>query len=647
MNNSFRYDINGLRAYAVILVVLFHFGILGFSGGFIGVDIFFVISGFLMTKIITDQIQNKKFSLIKFYLARGIRILPALLFLTFIIAIIGWFILIPEEYKNYAKHAFSSINFLSNLIYYKESGDYFSIDTHNKILLHTWSLSVEWQFYIILPIVLIFFSKISKSKNIFSLLIVGSFVLSLILSYIITQKNQMFSFYMIPTRAWEMLAGGLVYLYCSKINLSQTNKYIFEYLGFSFIIISLILFKSTSPWPSINATLPVVGTMLIIISNNQHSLLTKPKLFQFFGNSSYSIYLWHWPIVFFLSYLSIHSPLSTTIAIILSVFLGWLSYHLIEKTTRKKLSKLSILKSYSILIFTILCLSIVYIYIYKKEGFPDRASKQYIEKTALIKFPFPESGWCFYSVDNIGSLPVGPQGLQCHIGSTKKTAKSVLLFGDSYAGHNIPFWDIIGKKEDLNINSISTNWCYPSLDTGFTGPKSSRAYQQCLINRKFLKENFKKYDAIILAGRWATVYSDPKQVDELQYLIKLINQADIPLIIMDSPHYFGQNIGNIYKRSVWLDTQFQIPLTLNQNADKDANAANHKLQDFTKEFSNILYLSRDDLYAKDHIDSNRIPYSVDGGHISIHGSQASAHFFMNTPTFLKFHKMMNKINSTY
>ncbi|WP_262757980.1 acyltransferase family protein [Acinetobacter gyllenbergii] len=647
MNNSFRYDINGLRAYAVILVILFHFGILGFSGGFIGVDIFFVISGFLMTKIIIDKTQKNSFSLIDFYLARGIRILPALLFLTLVIALIGWFILIPEEYRDYAKHAFSSINFLSNFVYYKEAGDYFTLDTHNKILLHTWSLSVEWQFYIILPIILIFFSKISKNKEILNLLIIISFIISLILSYIITQKNQMFSFYMIPTRAWEMLAGGIVYLNFSKLNLSKTNKYVIEILGFSLIITSLVLFRPTTSWPSINAILPVLGTMLILISNNQESLFTKPQILQFFGNSSYSIYLWHWPIVFFLSYLSINTPSGTIVAILLSVLLGWLSYHFVETPTRKKLSNLSTLKSYSILILVITTLSIIYIYIYKNEGFPNRASPKYIERTKYIKYPFPESGWCFYSVDNIQSLSVGPKGLQCHIGSTKKTAKSILLFGDSYAGHNIPFWDIIGKKEDLNINSISTNWCYPSLGTGFTGPKSSRAYQQCLINRNFLKENFKKYDAIILAGRWATVYQSPEQINELKDLIKKVSQAKIPLIIMDSPYYFGQNIGNIYKRSIWLNSEFKMPSSINQQTDNETNMANLKLQDFTKSFPNTFYLSRSELYSKDHIDNHNVPYSVDGGHISIHGSLASAHFFMNTPTFIKFHEIMNKINSTH
>lgn len=169
IKNKFRYDINGLRAYAVALVVLFHFQILGFSAGFIGVDIFFVISGYLMTKIIIDQLLQDKFSIWKFYLARGIRILPALLTLTVVVASVGWFLLIPEEYKSYGKHAASSITFLSNIIYWRESSDYFSAAAHDKILLHTWSLSVEWQFYIILPIILLIIGKIKKNRNILNL----------------------------------------------------------------------------------------------------------------------------------------------------------------------------------------------------------------------------------------------------------------------------------------------------------------------------------------------------------------------------------------------------------------------------------------------------------------------------------------------
>jgi len=163
-NKNFRYDINGLRAYAVILVVLFHFGIIGFAAGFIGVDIFFVISGFLMTSIVIKSLDKGNFSLLKFYLARGIRIVPALFVVSTIVLILGWFLVLPTDYKALAKHTLSSINFFSNIVYWRESG-YFDTDSHNKALLHTWSLSVEWQFYLVFPIIVALLYKIKKSRN--------------------------------------------------------------------------------------------------------------------------------------------------------------------------------------------------------------------------------------------------------------------------------------------------------------------------------------------------------------------------------------------------------------------------------------------------------------------------------------------------
>ena len=148
---NFRYDINGLRAYAVTLVVLFHFGIPGFAAGFIGVDIFFVISGFLMTSILVKSLESASFSFLKFYLSRAIRIIPALFSICLVLMLLGWFILLPIDYTKLAKHVSASLHFFSNHVYLKESG-YFDTNAFNKALLHTWSLSVEWQFYLPLRI---------------------------------------------------------------------------------------------------------------------------------------------------------------------------------------------------------------------------------------------------------------------------------------------------------------------------------------------------------------------------------------------------------------------------------------------------------------------------------------------------------------
>lgn len=636
---QFRYDINGLRAYAVILVVLFHFQIFGFSAGFIGVDIFFVISGYLMTKIIIDQIMSKNFSIWKFYLARGVRILPALLLLTAVIALVGWFLLIPEDYKSYAKHAASSITFLSNLMYRLESSDYFSVAAHDKILLHTWSLSVEWQFYIILPILLLIIRKINR--NIIHLAILVGFIISLILSYKVSQVSQTTAFYMIPTRAWEMLAGGLVYTYFSKSIFTNSFKNVIEFAGFGLIFISLFIFKKTTLWPSFNAVLPVLGSMLILIANNNNSILTKPKVFQLAGNSSYSIYLWHWPIVFFISYFGVNHNRAIVISgIFLSLFLGWISYKFIETPSRRYLTRISTLKSYTILIIVTGALVGTFTLIFIKAGIPKRASQEYSAKTQEIVMPLPSNGWCFYSVDSISTLSIGKEGLNCKVGAIDNFKHTALLFGDSYAAHNIPFWDKVGKSLDTRVHPVTTNWCYPGLNDQFTGPKSSRSFEQCKFNRKYLTQNMDKYDYLIFAGLWKSV-NNKNHLDNFDNLLAEATKLNIPIIVMASPYSFNMNVGNLYKRSAWLDQEFKLSRYINDEYDLSRVQANQAIKKISSKYPNVFFIEDVDLYSKNHLTKDGLPYSLDGGHISLAGSKSSADYFEKGQ---KFSELRSKLN---
>ena len=638
---QFRYDINGLRAYAVILVVLFHFQVFGFSAGFIGVDIFFVISGYLMTKIIIDQIMQEKFSIWKFYLARGIRILPALLLLTFMIALVGWFLLIPEEYKTYGKHAASSITFLSNFLYWRESSDYFSAAAHDKILLHTWSLSVEWQFYIILPIILLIIGRIKRNRKILNLAILFGFIISLILSYKVSQVSPTTAFYMIPTRAWEMLAGGLVYAYFSKLVIANSFKSLVEFTGFGLILLSLFIFKTTTLWPSFNAVLPVLGSMLILISNSNNSVLTKPKVFQLTGNSSYSIYLWHWPIVFFISYFGVKDDQIIVISgIFVSLFLGWISYKFVETPTRKYLTKISTLKSYIILIIITAVLAGTFTLIFFKNGIPERATQAYSEKIKEVVMPLPSNGWCFYSVDSISSLSIGKEGLNCKIGAMNDAKHTALLFGDSYAAHNLPFWDKIGKSLNTNVHPVTTNWCYPGLSDQFTGPKSSRAFEQCKFNRKYLSEHMDKYDYLIFAGMWKAV-SQKNQLENFDNLLAEAKKLNIPVIIMAAPYSFDKNIGNLYKKSIWLDQEFSLSNYVNDEYDFSRKNANQAIKKISNKYSNTLFIDDVDLYSKDHLTKEGYAYSIDGNHISVIGSKGSAQFFEKSQKFLELKSTIN------
>ena len=210
---NFRKDINGLRAWAVMVVVLFHFGVPGFSGGFIGVDIFFVISGFLMTNILIKKLENphQKFSVWDFYLARAKRIVPALLVLCITLLALGWLMLPPQDYRSLGMHTLTSVLFATNIQYWREAG-YFDAASHDKWLLHTWSLSVEWQFYLLLPLLLWgvwrWWPGRVYAVRCLSLVFLASLGLSV---WLTTQKPEA-AFFLLPTRAWEMLAGGLVVL---------------------------------------------------------------------------------------------------------------------------------------------------------------------------------------------------------------------------------------------------------------------------------------------------------------------------------------------------------------------------------------------------------------------------------------------------
>lgn len=324
---QFRKDINGLRAFAVIAVVLFHFFPSLIPGGFIGVDVFFVISGYLMTSIIFNGINANSFTLIGFYLARARRIVPALAFLCLALLIWGWFLLLPTDYKELSKHAASSITFLSNIIYWRESG-YFTVGSHEKWLLHTWSLSVEWQFYIFYPLFILALKRLFNLKTISLILLITTFILFLLSAFSSYHWPDL-TYFMFPARAWEMLAGSLVYLY--PIRMSLFLKKYTERVGLVMLLIGLLLVTERTAWPGIMAILPVFGTALILISSREDSIFTSNFAMQSIGRISYSVYLWHWPIVVQLSYMGLSENIAYGIGgILASVILGFISYFLIE-----------------------------------------------------------------------------------------------------------------------------------------------------------------------------------------------------------------------------------------------------------------------------------------------------------------------------
>jgi len=331
---QFRKDLNGLRAFAVIAVMLFHFNGAWLPGGFAGVDVFFVISGFLMTGIIFRGIEQENFSILTFYVARASRVIPALAVLCLVLLVFGWFFLAPFDYKLLAEHVVSSVGFFSNIVYWMESG-YFDAASHGKWLLHTWSLSAEWQFYIIYPLLLVAMRKLMPISAM-KLFVLVATVLGFLFCVVATYKWPNPAYFLLPTRTWEMMIGGVAYLY--PLKLQKRHKKVLELLGLVLILGSYVFFSKESLWPGYWALFPVLGAFLVISAQRDDSYITGNVLAQKLGAWSYSIYLWHWPLVVIIFYFSL-SDIFVYVGMCLSIIFGFLSHKYIEKIKFKKVSK--------------------------------------------------------------------------------------------------------------------------------------------------------------------------------------------------------------------------------------------------------------------------------------------------------------------
>lgn len=368
---QYRAEIDGLRALAVLPVILFHAGFEFFGGGFVGVDVFFVISGYLITSLIINDINKDTFSIVNFYKRRARRILPALLFVMFVCLPFAWLILIPSELKDFGQSLVAISIFSSNILFWIESG-YFDAAAELKPLLHTWSLAVEEQFYILFPVFLTITWHLGIKKISFFLLIV--FVGSLGLAewssnQIDNQKLVSAAYFMIPTRAWELLAGVFIALYLKNYNFfkSKTLNEILSLIGFSMITYSVIVFDKNTPFPSFYTLIPVVGSSLIILCSVQktviYNFLTLKPIVGL-GLISYSAYLWHQPLLAFARN-SVLDQISEIIILgicFASLIFAWISYRFIEtpfRNNRLTSSRFTakILLS-STLIFTILGLTL-------------------------------------------------------------------------------------------------------------------------------------------------------------------------------------------------------------------------------------------------------------------------------------------------
>lgn len=351
---------------AVIAVVLFHLGIPLISGGFVGVDIFFVISGFLITSILNDDISNQQFSLLKFWERRIRRIAPALFLVVLSSLFVGWFLFLPDDFQRLSQQIFSVSTFSSNILFFLQSG-YFDADNETKPLLHTWSLSVEEQFYFLFPLTLFFITKYTPRN--FREILIGLCVLSMGLSFYGVSAFPTATFYLLPTRAWEMLLGALIVFIPSEEHLKRNIRWLTHTIAPILLAASIFQYQNNTPFPGLAALVPCLGAALLIWqgksspSVSHKFLMLKPLVF--LGKISYSMYLWHWPIIVFYKYTygSDLLPLDITIIFLSTILISFLSWKYVETPFRASggvipIPTASVVKLWAIFTFALIAIGL-------------------------------------------------------------------------------------------------------------------------------------------------------------------------------------------------------------------------------------------------------------------------------------------------
>jgi peptidoglycan/LPS O-acetylase OafA/YrhL len=441
---QYRAEIDGLRAIAVLPVILFHAGYQWFSGGFIGVDIFFVISGYLITTIILNEMSIEKFSLMKFYERRARRILPALFLAVSISIVLAYFFLLPHQIKDFAQSIVASAFFASNFFFYLET-DYFNEFTNKAPLLHTWTLAVEEQFYILFPLLLLAIYRFGVSVvNVFFVVI---FVVSIIFAEITVDKNPNLAFYATHTRAWELMIGCLAaynqtaienfFRECkAKYNLTRFFEDVICGLATVGILGSIFLFDQSTRHPSLITLIPVVSTVLLLVfaqNSKWIKILYSWKPLVFLGLLSYSLYIFHQPILSFahfsfVSWLPEESLFYKPILLALVFVVSYLSYRFFEKPLRynKKIGQRTVLIGSMLLLGIFAVLGFVG---HKKDGFQQYFAEKF-EKSG---------GVLLVDVDKeksiIDGFSKGQKIYQFNNEPYKNESRyKVLIIGDSMAG---------------------------------------------------------------------------------------------------------------------------------------------------------------------------------------------------------------------
>lgn len=550
---KYRKDIDGLRAIAVMLVVGFHAFPKIVKSGFIGVDIFFVISGYLISTIIFSSLEGERFSFVEFYARRVKRIFPALLLVLVASLVYGWYILLPDEFKQLGRHIAGGSGFVSNFILWNENG-YFDNSAKTKPLLHLWSLAIEEQFYIFWPILLYF---VWKQKWSFLRVTALIFIISFAINIFLIQNDKIAGFYSPLSRFWELMVGGsLAYILLHSNHLLRKFKNFQSVFGFVLLIIGLFIINEGSPFPGWWALFPTFASVFIISAGSDAWLnkkLLSNKVMVWLGLISYPLYLWHWPLLVWTEITTNSGTRSfkKLILVCLSIFLSWLTYRFIELKFRNSRSIIALLLVFGMTGTGILALGIAGNYLSPRH-----------QSSALTKILAAKSDWEFPG-KYLNRVPDYYLKYYIEEGTIKKT----VFIGDSNMEQYTPRIDYVLKNNIGKANSAVI------FGNPYQGDLLRDIFEQ-QNSQKVTVERLKKImtdtsiSTIVFAARWNKYEENFRKNDQMknfENFIRLFPDKKIYIILtiptgeeLDPSNMIeGSRLGNLEVKNLQ-NTTFKI-----------------------------------------------------------------------------------------
>jgi peptidoglycan/LPS O-acetylase OafA/YrhL len=659
----YRPDIDGLRALAILPVVFFH-AHLGAPGGFVGVDVFFVISGFLITTLIGTEISTGRFSVVGFYDRRIRRIFPALFTVVLLSVIAGYLLFMPPEFMLLGRSALATALFYSNMQFWREAG-YFDAVADLKPLLHTWSLAVEEQFYIVFPFLLIAVEKWFPRRRltILSIILAASFLFSVWSVH----HQPIDAFFLMPERLWELGIGAVLALIdlhgATYPRLSrEPSPRLATFLGLAglaMIAIAVFAISERTPFPGAAALLPCIGAALIIIAGkvrNTVSAILGAKPLVFIGLISYSLYLWHWPLIVFVQYQTGHLLTATEawLVIAVSILAASASWWLIERPIRQRrfLSQRASLFPLAFGLIAISCAAGAFISF--GNGLPGRlpANVRAIYATRDVRNPFLDRT-CMTDNDRTG--PTDQQvrdGALCTLGIVGNAGLAdFLVWGDSHASSMAPAIDQAAKLHQRAGLLAADSGCPPLLD--YTSQKNdTNSQKDCLMHNQAVLDliQSRHIPLVFLVGRWPRevlgsqfgnegVFFDPHEVyrirdraavvsDSLDKTLAALAQAkaravlvmDVPEIGFDVPYELAK--AALHKTAADIDPSWTT-------VDGRQHAARTILQDAATKYGVDFIDPTGDLCTQQScaVADNDGPYYTDSNHLSVNGAKRLVHLY--------------------